>query len=121
MGCTHAETCPLFPKLRDSLIAWRHAYCDDDTAWTGCARYTMSLTGQTVPLALLPTGKMVSHFSSTVSATTTGDAATATPTVSSSAATVVLDRVAPVTDAAHDVDPSSPRTTLWRRRKRTQG
>ena len=59
MACTHAETCPLFPKLRASLGAWRVNYCDTESEWLNCARYQRSLSGKPVPLALLPNGKMV--------------------------------------------------------------
>ena len=59
MGCTHADTCPLHPRLNNSLAGWRAHYCDDDVEWKFCARYEMSLTGNPVPLALLPNGKMI--------------------------------------------------------------
>lgn len=57
MGCTHVSGCPLFPKLNASLRGWRDAYCDSDTGWSACARYQRSLTGQVVPLTLLPNGR----------------------------------------------------------------
>ncbi len=59
MACTHAETCPLFPKLGASLGAWRVNFCDTESEWHNCARYQKILTGKPVPLALLPNGKMV--------------------------------------------------------------
>ncbi len=58
MACTHARDCPLFPKLKSSLAGWRTHYCDTDSAWKDCARYTYSLKGKPAPLALLPNGKM---------------------------------------------------------------
>jgi hypothetical protein len=57
MACSHASGCPLFPKLNASLSGWRDAYCDSDSGWKSCARYTQSLTGQAVPITLLPNGK----------------------------------------------------------------
>ncbi len=57
MACSHTSGCPLFPKLNASLRGWRDAYCDSDAGWKGCARYTLSLTGQSVPITLLPNGK----------------------------------------------------------------
>lgn len=59
MGCTHASSCPLFPRLQQSLAGWRNAYCDADDAWLQCARYQTGLKGQPVPLALLPNGKVL--------------------------------------------------------------
>jgi hypothetical protein len=56
MGCTHVSGCPLFPKLNASLRGWRDAYCDSGAGWQSCARYQRSLTGQVVPLTLLPNG-----------------------------------------------------------------
>lgn len=57
MACSHSGGCPLFPKLNASLRGWRDAYCDSDTEWRSCARYTQSLTGRSVPIMLLPNGK----------------------------------------------------------------
>ena len=57
MACSHSGGCPLFPKLNASLRGWRDAYCDSDTEWRSCARYTQSLTGRSVPITLLPNGK----------------------------------------------------------------
>jgi hypothetical protein len=50
--------CPLFPNLKSSLSGWRTHYCDTDDAWLSCARYTRSLAGKPVPVALLPNGKL---------------------------------------------------------------
>lgn len=59
MGCSHAESCPLFPKLHSSLAGWKKAYCDAEDKWMDCARYQTSLQGKPVPLALLPNGKVL--------------------------------------------------------------
>ena len=56
VGCSHREGCPLFPLLNASLRGWRDHYCDSADRWHDCARYKMSLTGQLVPITLLPNG-----------------------------------------------------------------
>jgi|NGEPerStandDraft_6_1074524.scaffolds.fasta_scaffold18963_5 hypothetical protein len=58
MGCTHTDHCPLFPYLNASLAGWRDVYCDSATRWRDCARFKLSRTGEPVPLALLPNGKL---------------------------------------------------------------
>ncbi len=57
MSCTHASTCPLFPRLNASLRGWRDAYCDSEAGWQDCARFVRSRRGTSVPLTLLPNGK----------------------------------------------------------------
>jgi hypothetical protein len=56
VGCSHREGCPLFPLLNASLRGWRNYYCDSADRWHDCARYKLSLTGQLVPITLLPNG-----------------------------------------------------------------
>lgn len=56
VGCSHREGCPLFPLLKASLRGWRDHYCDSEDRWHDCARYKLSLTGQLVPITLLPNG-----------------------------------------------------------------
>ncbi|GGY30471.1 hypothetical protein GCM10010384_42130 [Streptomyces djakartensis] len=62
MSCSHAAGCPLFPVLRASLQGWREYYCDSADRWLGCARYQMSLTGERVPISLLPNGARARHL-----------------------------------------------------------
>ncbi|ARF56081.1 hypothetical protein B1H19_19485 [Streptomyces gilvosporeus] len=62
MGCSHAAGCPLFPLLKASLQGWREYYCDSSDRWLGCARYQMSLTGERVPISLLPNGAQARHL-----------------------------------------------------------
>lgn len=62
VGCSHAEGCPLFPLLRASLRGWRDYYCDSNTRWRECARYKLALTGQVVPISLLPNGHDALHL-----------------------------------------------------------
>lgn len=62
MGCSHAAGCPLFPLLKASLQGWREYYCDSADRWLGCARYQMSLTGERVPISLLPNGASARHL-----------------------------------------------------------
>jgi hypothetical protein len=56
VGCSHRAGCPLFPLLNASLRGWRDHYCDSENRWHDCARYKLSLTGQLVPITLLPNG-----------------------------------------------------------------
>ncbi|MDX3517225.1 hypothetical protein [Streptomyces scabiei] len=65
MGCLHSSTCPLFPHLNESLAGWRSYYCDNDANWRGCARYKVSLTGERVPITLLPNGRHARHLAPT--------------------------------------------------------
>src|SRR5437588_2492723 len=62
VGCTHAQACPLFPLLNESLRGWRDYYCDSDDRWCECARYKLAVTGQLVPISLLPNGKDAQHL-----------------------------------------------------------
>lgn len=62
MSCSHAAGCPLFPLLRASLQGWRNYYCDSEDQWLGCARYQVSLTGERVPISLLPNGARARHL-----------------------------------------------------------
>lgn len=62
MGCSHTAGCPLFPLLRASLRGWRDYYCDSEDQWLGCARYQVSLTGERVPISLLPNGARARHL-----------------------------------------------------------
>ncbi|GED85710.1 hypothetical protein TNCT6_27950 [Streptomyces sp. 6-11-2] len=65
MGCSHAVGCPLFPLLRASLQGWRDYYCDSADQWHDCARYQLSLTGERVPISLLPNGAIARHLEGT--------------------------------------------------------
>lgn len=62
VSCPHAAGCPLFPLLRASLQGWRDYYCDSEDQWAGCARYQVSLTGERVPISLLPNGARARHL-----------------------------------------------------------
>ncbi|MGW0928348.1 hypothetical protein [Streptomyces sp. NPDC002644] len=68
MACPHAAGCPLFPLLRSSLRGWRDYYCDSGDRWGDCARYKMSLTGEPVPISLLPNGHSARHLQNPVGA-----------------------------------------------------
>ncbi|MCN9244249.1 hypothetical protein NGF19_26285 [Streptomyces sp. RY43-2] len=54
--------CPLFPLLKASLQGWRDYYCDSADQWHDCARYRLSLTGEPVPISLLPNGAAARHL-----------------------------------------------------------
>ena len=62
MGCSHAVGCPLFPLLKASLQGWRDYYCDSADQWHECARFKLSLTGERVPITLLPNGRHAQHL-----------------------------------------------------------
>ncbi|MEU6161065.1 hypothetical protein [Streptomyces sp. NPDC047130] len=72
MACPHAAGCPLFPLLRSSLRGWRDYYCDSGDRWGDCARYQMSLTGEPVPISLLPNGHSARHLQDPAGAGTPG-------------------------------------------------
>jgi hypothetical protein len=62
VGCSHAAGSPLFPLLNASLQGWRDYYCDSGDRWRDCARYKLSLTGERVPITLLPNGHHALHL-----------------------------------------------------------
>ena len=74
MGCSHAAECPLFPLLRASLQGWRDYYCDSAHQWQDCARYRMALTGEPVPISLLPNGAAARHLEGTADVNRRGPA-----------------------------------------------
>lgn len=59
MACTHEKNCELFVQfaLNPALELWKNAYCHGD--FRSCVRYETSLTGQVVPLSLLPNGQKI--------------------------------------------------------------
>lgn len=59
MACNHSSSCELFPlmAMEPALNLWKKHFCDG--AFNNCARYQLSLNGQTVPLTLLPNGKQL--------------------------------------------------------------
>ncbi|MGQ0504762.1 MAG: hypothetical protein ACT4TC_05530 [Myxococcaceae bacterium] len=60
MSCPHASTCALYAQFQVQSIAkyWILQYCDS-AEYSRCARYKLASVGQHVPLALLPSGKML--------------------------------------------------------------
>lgn len=79
MACLHTAGCPLFPHLRSSLQGWREYYCDSEETWRDCARYKMSLTGERVPITLLPNGRTVRYIGFTPTATSDPSPSTTSP------------------------------------------
>ena len=61
MSCSHSANCPLFAQfaMEPALAIWKQHFCDGEH--TKCARYQLGLKGQTVPITLLPNGKMIEH------------------------------------------------------------
>jgi len=73
VGCQHSSTCPLFPHLNESLAGWRSYYCDDRSNWRECARYQVALTGDRVPITLLPNGRHARYLEMTPTPAATDD------------------------------------------------
>ena len=59
MSCSHSSGCPLFAQfaMEPALAVWKKHFCDGD--YIKCARYQLGLKGKTVPITLLPNGKMI--------------------------------------------------------------
>ncbi len=59
MICSHSVDCPLFAQfaMEPALAIWKKHFCDGEFA--KCARYQLGLKGETVPITLLPNGKMI--------------------------------------------------------------
>lgn len=59
MSCSHKSGCELYVQFAadPSIQLWKTHYCDSD--FSRCARFKLSLRGQTVPLHLLPNGKQI--------------------------------------------------------------
>jgi hypothetical protein len=125
VGCSHREGCPLFPLLKASLRGWRDHYCDSEDRWHDCARYKLSLTGQLVPITLLPNGHDAQLLRPDVEADRSGaakrkqasrQAPSARINAGSPAATVTVGRFEPVPTStpaetpapAEPLDESSP-------------
>ncbi len=59
MSCSHSSDCPLFAQfaMEPALAIWKKHFCDGE--FTKCARYQLGLKGESVPLTLMPNGKMI--------------------------------------------------------------
>lgn len=59
MSCSHVSSCELYPQFafNSALKIWQLHYCEGDYA--RCARYQLALSGQSIPLNLLPNGQEV--------------------------------------------------------------
>lgn len=72
MSCSHIKGCELFVQfaMNPALALWKQHYCEGEHS--RCVRYRMSNSGRTVPLTLLPNGRMVraQRSSEEVAATT---------------------------------------------------
>jgi len=62
MGCSHTKNCQLYPQFAadPSLKLWQQHYCEAE--FISCARYQTALTGQSIPLTLLPNGQLLHRF-----------------------------------------------------------
>lgn len=61
MSCTHSSNCPLFAQfaMEPALAVWKQHFCDGE--FIKCSRYELGLKGETVPITLLPNGKMIEN------------------------------------------------------------
>ena len=66
MPCSHISSCEMYVRFAadPSIEVWKKHFCNGD--FNKCARYAMSLQGKSVPLHLLPNGKMIEMESDTV-------------------------------------------------------
>ncbi|TDD33196.1 hypothetical protein E1288_45750, partial [Saccharopolyspora elongata] len=98
MGCSHAQSCPLFPLLKASLSGWRESYCDSNDRWRDCARYKLASRGQLVPISLLPNGADVGHIRKAAERSATAEPTPPAPLISESPETVAWFEPAPRPD-----------------------
>lgn len=61
MSCSHSSGCPLFAQfaMEPALAVWKQHFCDGE--YSKCARYQLGLKGSTIPITLLPNGKMIEN------------------------------------------------------------
>jgi hypothetical protein len=59
MSCSHSKNCELFAQfaLNPALKVWQSHFCESE--FKRCIRYQRALEGKSVPLNLLPNGKMI--------------------------------------------------------------
>jgi hypothetical protein len=58
-ACTHRNSCPMYGLFdsADQLDYWKQRYCFDE--YSRCARYRAMLAGDTPPVQLLPSGRLL--------------------------------------------------------------
>ncbi|WP_455198079.1 ankyrin repeat domain-containing protein [Kaarinaea lacus] len=66
MPCSHIQGCEMYVRFAadPSIEVWKKHFCNGD--FNKCARYSLSLQGKSVPLHLLPNGKMIEMEADTV-------------------------------------------------------
>lgn len=66
MPCSHIKNCEMYVRFAadPSIEVWKKHFCNGD--FNKCERYAMSLQGKSVPLHMLPNGKMIEMDSNTV-------------------------------------------------------
>lgn len=62
MSCSHTQNCQLYPQFAadPSLKLWQQHYCESN--FKACARYKIALSGKSIPLTLLPNGKLLHRY-----------------------------------------------------------
>ena len=108
MGCSHTESCPLFPLLKASLSGWRDSYCDSEERWRECARYRLASRGQLVPISLLPNGADVGHIRAAAERSAAAEPTPPAPLISGSQGTVAWFEPAPAPKPSRPSQPPPP-------------
>ena len=62
MACTHTQSCQLYAQFAadPGLKLWQQHYCESN--YKACARYQVALSGKSIPLTLLPNGKLLHRY-----------------------------------------------------------
>jgi hypothetical protein len=55
-------------SLENGLYQWKVSFCNSDTNWESCARFRRSMSGEPVPINLLPNGKEIGSLIGRVAA-----------------------------------------------------
>ncbi len=65
MLCPHLNHCPMFQMFQSKglLKIWLRRYCESENH-VKCARYSLSLLGQSIPRNLLPNGQSLKGIGS---------------------------------------------------------
>jgi hypothetical protein len=59
MPCSHMDDCQVYKLMPAGLQLWKTLYCQNEEKYPQCARFQMASKGETIPLNLLPNGKLL--------------------------------------------------------------